>query len=187
MPEVRRWIALGVVAGLSATTMVGCSGESGSAGGAEVESPDLPPIYNPCDGLDFDAVQSELDVQLDVSEGTDRAPVCVFAPRNGDDPLVDVNYALFPGGLEQVIDQLGEAPRGARVLTPEIPGADDARIILNGGAVEGQVTGFVQNGDLVQTVNVVDPAPYRLPPLRRVTELILTDLAAFGAEEGPGT
>ena len=45
-------------------------------------------------------------------------------------------------------------------ISPTIEGADDARIVVNAYRKDLGVTGFVANGDLIQSVNIVDPAPY---------------------------
>ena len=65
--------------------------------------------------------------------------------------------------------------------TPTIPGADDARVVVNQSPQAYAVSAFLQNGSLIQTVNALALPPYDGPAVLRAVELILTQLSAARA------
>ena len=52
------------------------------------------------------------------------------------------------------------APRPPPSPLRRCAGADDTRLVVDSDAQQLYVSGFVQNGDLIQTVDAVDPKPY---------------------------
>ncbi|UMG94740.1 HAMP domain-containing histidine kinase [Nocardioides sp. TF02-7] len=118
------------------------------------------------------------------SPGTPTAPECRFRP-DGDsgEPVVTSSYLLWPGTLEDAWETMGQ-PADADVSEPRIPGADAARVVVD--VVERQlyVTGFVQNGDLIQNVNVVDPAPFDRQRVVAGVRSVLTVLSEHALESG---
>lgn len=162
-----------------------------ACGGEEVgPKPDLPSetpaLWNPCDVLDAAFVKAELGVDATEHAGAATKPECRFTPAEGSgDPVVTANYLLFPGTLEQAWETMGQPP-DADVRTPAIAGADDVRIVVNATADQLYVTGFVQNGDLIQQVDVVDPTPYAEKRVVRGVEAMLGRLSAHAEENAAG-
>lgn len=155
------------------------------SGDGEPES--LPPpsateaAWNPCDGLLASQVAATFDVEMTMETGTPAEPVCRFTPAGAGDPAVDANYMLFPDGLDAAFESMsGLDPDDVRRVTVE--GADDSRIVVDFTESELLVSGFVQNGDLIQTVDVVDPQPYDQTRNVRAVRLILGELSAHAVE-----
>ena len=73
-------------------------------------------------------------------------------------PAFDVNYLWFDGGLTEALDSMGKIP--GVVTDVDVPGADAARIVVHARRPAVFVTGFVQSGGLVQSVNTVQLKPY---------------------------
>lgn len=183
LPGLRR-TAL-VLALLPALALTACGGDD------EVgPKPDLPTetpaLWNPCDALDAAFVQEQFGVAATEHAGTPTKPECRFTPAEGSgDPVVTANYLLFPGTLEQAWRTMGQQD-DADVRTPTVDRADDARVVVNATKEQLYVTGFVQNGDLIQQVDVVDPAPYDEKRVVRGVVATLTALSTHAAETGAG-
>lgn len=172
---------------VAALTLVltGCSDDATDAAAEPTgEMPSFPTsgpaLWNPCDGLELTEVQRALSVELSVATGSPDAPQCTFTPTQDGEPALDVNYQLYPGSLEELVDTFGVPTEGSEidVTTPDVLDADDARLIVSVVDDTLAVTGFVQNGDLVQTVDVIDPQPY---DQARVVRGVREVLAAFSA------
>ncbi|MEJ7832837.1 MAG: hypothetical protein WKF79_07995 [Nocardioides sp.] len=175
-----RRIALTVPAGLAVVLLLGACSDDG-------EPDSLPPpsateaVWNPCDGLIASQVAATFDVEMTMETGTPAEPVCRFTPAGEGDPAVDANYMLFPDGLDAAFESMtGLDPDDVRRVA--VAGADDARIVVDFTDEELLVSGFVQNGDLVQTVDVVDPQPYDQARNVRAVRLILGEFAAHAVE-----
>lgn len=150
-----RWAALAVLTVL----LAGC-GDDDAVG----EKPDLPDetpaLWNTCDVLDPRFIEREFGSVTTEEHGTAALPECRFKPeKESGQAVVTSSYALFDSTLEEAWESMGQ-PEGAQVTEPDIEGADAARIVVDVVRKQLYVTGFVQNGDLIQNVNVVDPAPY---------------------------
>ena len=150
--------------------------------------PDLPSetpaLWNPCDAIDADLVQDAFGTVAKEQDGSPTAPECRFAPKESSgQPVVEANYQLFSGGLDAAWDAMGQ-PEDADVRTPSIPKADDARIVVAVVKQQLYVTGFVQNGDLIQSLNVVDPTPYDEDAVVAGTVRLLTAFSRH-ADESP--
>lgn len=117
-----------------------------------------PAVWNPCAGLAEPALQRAFGVGFTKEAGEPTAPRCTFTPTEKGGPALDANYMLFPAGLDAAWDSMGTL--AGDVEEVEISGADDARLVVKFSQGSLLVTGFVQNGDLIQIVNLVDPAPH---------------------------
>lgn len=182
----RPLLSLALTAALALTpTFTGCAGEE-PAPVAPPTDDAMPVAWNPCSGLDTPTVASLLEASYVARTGTEDAPTCTFTPDSDGEPVVDVNYQTFPGSLTELLDTFGaeQEPGRTRITTPEVEGADDARLIT---VVDDQtliVTAFVRNGLLVQILNVLDPAPYDRPELLAAVEELAADLAANAESSG---
>lgn len=185
-----RAVAAAVLTACLALVAAGCSGDDGG-GEALGERPDLPSdppqLWNPCDGLEPAAVAATFGTELTARTGTEDEPLCSFTPIEDGGPAVDVNYQLYPGTLDELLATFGEVQVEGRtdVTAPEVPAADDARVISDVGDDDVlAVTGFVRNGQLVQVVNALDPAPFDQRAVRRAVTELLTPLAEHASGSG---
>lgn len=140
-------------------------------------------LWNPCDGLDPRSLGKQLGAEVTEQHGTPTAPDCRFPPRAQGDPVLDANYMLFPAGLDEAFETMGRS-RTATVTAPRVRGADDARLVVEVDHRQLYVSGFVQNGDLIQTVNAVDPQPFDRRRLVRAVTWVLGELAAHARDAG---
>jgi hypothetical protein len=152
------------------------------------DKPDLPDetpaLWNPCDVLDSQLIEREFGSVATEVSGTPALPECRFKPEEkSGQAVVTASYTLFSGTLEDAWESMGQ-PEDAEVTEPTIEGADAARVVVD--MVRGQlyVTGFVQNGDLIQNVNVVDPAPYDEQQILAGVRSVLTTLSQHAVESG---
>lgn len=176
-------VALGVGAAMLLTA---CGGED--VGAKPTLPTETPALWNPCDALDVAFVKEQYDVDALEHAGSPTSPECRFTPvagATGGDAVVTANYLLFPGKLDDAWQKMGQQA-DADVRTPSIAGADDARIVVNATKKQLYVTGFVQNGTLIQQVDVVDPKPYDDKRIVRAVEATLTRLSAHAAQSGAG-
>lgn len=180
--RLRRGAALAAVAALVLSTAA-CSGEDTDEQDAQQSAPTPnEPIFNPCDGLDADQVGRLFGETFTVDAGTETAPLCVFKPSDEKGPAVDANYMVFPEGLDAVFDEMPDLDPKA-VSTVRVKGADDARIVVDSVHDQLLVSGFVQTGDLIQTVDVVDPKPYAQPKTVAAVRGVLGQLAKAAPKE----
>ncbi|WP_170286136.1 hypothetical protein [Nocardioides rubriscoriae] len=185
----RNLLVAGLLTSLLATGLSACTRDDPAAAPAPDAGRDVasaPPAWNPCSGLDVDPVSRLFAATYSVRLGTPDAPTCTFAPLTDGDPLVDVNYQTYPGSLAELLRTFGaqEQPGRTRVIAPRVPGADDARLIVDASADTLAVTGFVRNGLLVQILNLLDPRPYDRAQLLRAAERLMADLAANADSSG---
>jgi hypothetical protein len=147
--------------------LAGC-GDGGEVG----EKPDLPDetpaLWNPCDVLDPAFVEQQFGSVATEEHGTETAPECRFKPDEESG---------------EAWETMGQ-PRKAEVTEPEIEGADAARVVVSVVRQQLYVTGFVENGDLIQDVNVVDPAPYDEQQVVAGVQATLTTLSKHAAASG---
>lgn len=168
--------------------LAGCAGDDGS--GAPADDPadptaaaDAAPAWNPCGGIELAAVERALGGRLTMDRGTEESPRCALLPRREGGAVIDANYLVFPEGLDAAWEQMG-APDDGTVTEPDIPGADDARLVANAGSEALGVTGFVQNGAVVQVVNAVDTAPYDRAAVVAAVEETMRQLSSYAREGG---
>lgn len=172
-----------VLAGLAALAvgllLAGCSDPGTPQTQPSPSATEAP--WNPCDGLVASQVAATLGVEMTMETGPAAEPVCRLTPADEGGPAVDANYMLFPDGLAAAFESMtGLDPDDVREVA--VQGADDARIVVDFTAEELLVSGFVQNGDLIQTVDVVDPQPYDRARNVRAVRLILGELSDHAPE-----
>ena len=180
MPDPR----LAAVLAAGAVLLAGCGGDDTSA------KPVLPsqttPKWNPCDAIDSGLVRDAFGTVAKEEDGTPTAPQCRFAPAaDSGEAAVVASYLLFSGTLDEAWQTMGQKD-DADVRRPDIPAADDARIVVSTAKKSIAVSGFVQNGDLIQSLNVVDPAPYDEDRLVSGAERILTAFSRHADDAGAG-
>jgi len=148
---------------------------------------DKPALWNPCDALSPALIEQELGPRTRELDGTPTAPDCRFVPldKKAGDPVVSANYQLTPGNLGQYWKAMGQQ-KTADVTRPKIALADDARVVTSVKGHQLAVTGFVQNGDLYQVINIVDPAPYDKARTEKGIEALLTALSKHADETNAG-
>ncbi|WP_139980090.1 hypothetical protein [Nocardioides litoris] len=189
MRDLVRSVATAAAALALAGGLVACGGDDDAPTTGERPSlpADAPELWNPCDGLDPEAVSTSFGVRFTVRTGTDAEPQCSFAPTAEGDPAVDVSYQLYAGTLDDLLRTFGnqEVAGRTQVASPEVPGADDARVISD-VADDGTlaVTGFVRNGRLVQVVNALQPPPFQRPRIVTAVTAVLGGLAEHASESG---
>ena len=187
----RRSAALRPVAQVAGLVLVGlllaaCGG--GEKVGPKPDLPTEPPArWNPCDVLDPAFVKRSFGVAAVEHAGTPTRPECRFTPEDekSGEAVVTSNYILFPGSLEDAWKTMGQR-EDADVRRPRIAAADDARVVVSATRKQLYVTGFVQNGVLIQQVDVVDPAPYDKARIVRGVEATLTLLSRHADAKGVG-
>jgi hypothetical protein len=159
--------------------VAGCGDDGGPPPAAPTPTEAL---WNPCDALDAREVADRFGGAVTEEDGTATSPECRFTPRGKGDPVVDANYQLFSEGLDSVFEGMGR-PHGATISSPWVPGADDTRLVV---ATDDNlyVSGFVQNGDLIQTVDAVDPRPYDRKRLERAVTWALGQLSDLARDAG---
>lgn len=162
-----------------AATLTGCA--DGPAPTSQAAPPEAAPAWNPCTGLDIDTVAAEFGVTYATRLGSPDTPTCTFSPQTEGDPAIDINYQAYVGTLEELLKTFGVQVEKGRtsVASPTIDGADDARLITDVSTDDTlAITGFVQNGRLVQIVNVLDPGPFDRTALTAAARALMADLAA---------
>ncbi|SFC14411.1 Protein of unknown function [Nocardioides terrae] len=181
-------LLLGGLTTLSAL-LAGCSSDDSpsahatptSAAGSPTGSPSsapsaAAPTLNPCDAVDVAAVSRVLGSKLTKETGTAAAPRCTLTPVEKGGPAFDLSYLWFDQGLEAAWSSM-QVPAGT-VSRPTVPGADDARLVVNDSGSAYAVTAFLQNGKLIQSVNALALAPYDGPKVLHATKLLLRQLSA---------
>ena len=175
-----------VSAALTAVLAAGCSSSSSGSDGEPATPPGhpstAPALWNPCDGLEPPQVARLFRTTFTVDAGTPSEPACRFTPAADGDVGLDVNYQIFAGSLEELFATFGTAQASTEVTTVRVRGADDARLVVDTVDETLLVTGFVQNGRLVQVVNALDPDPAPRARVVAGVRALLTDLSAHADE-----
>ena len=182
--RARRTTGVAVLALVVPLGLAGCGGDEPAATTAPHSTASSTegavPGYNPCDGVDPKRVSRLLGEAVTEDVGTTEVPRCRLLPAADGGAVLDANYLYFPEGLDAAWEAMG-APDDGAITEPEVPGADATRMVVG---VEGDTlsaTGFVQDGDLVQVVNGVDPAPH---DRRRLLAAVTAVLAQVSAHAG---
>ena len=169
------------------TLLAGCGGTSSTDPSASSASPSASssqwPTINPCDGLRPAPVARALGWPLKVDEGTASNARCALLPVKKGGPTYELNYLWFPGGLDAAWNTIS-APKGA-VTRPKVPGADAARLVVYAAKKAYYVSGFVQNGALIQSFNGIALAPYDADRMRRSALVLLAQLSANAPRSQP--
>ena len=169
---------------LAALLLAGCGDDVAPKPDLPTETPAL---WNPCDALDAAFIEKQFGTVATEEAGEPTAPVCRFVPEEKTgQPVIEANYLQFSGGLDEAWDTMGQ-PEDADVDDPVIAGADAARVVVDVVKKQLYVTGFVQNGDLIHQVDVVDPAPYDEKRVVRGVRATLELLSRRAVETGAGS
>ncbi|MCB0895631.1 MAG: DUF3558 family protein [Nocardioides sp.] len=157
----------------------GTGSDSERAGAAKSQAADV--AWSPCDGLTAVEVSRLAGARVSEQTGTTDQPRCTFTPVGEGGPAYDVSYLWFDGGLDAALDSMGAIAQQLRPV--EVPGADAARVAVKPRTSGILVTGFVQTGGLVQSVNAAQLAPYDEQRLVSSTTALLGALAAAAPPE----
>lgn len=159
----------------------------GSGSAKPTFSSDAPALWNPCDAIDSALVHRSFGVQTKENDGTPSQPDCRFTPVDpkADSFALTATYQLTPIDLQTYWKAMHFSKK-ANVQRPKIALADDARMVVHYTTKLLTITGFVQNGDLFQVVNVVDPAPYDVRRDTTGVEAVLTSLSQHADQTGAG-
>ena len=165
-----------------ATSPAATSTAAPSSPGATTGSPSASPTgapFNPCDGLDVAAISKALRAPLKKATGTSAEPRCALLPRKKGDPTFNLSYLWFDGGLDAAWDSIPDDQKPTGTITePRVAGADAAKLIVQRKTNGYVVSAFLQNGDLVQSLNGVALPPYDAKAMARATDTILAQLSA---------
>ena len=176
----------------ASTLLAGCSGDADqptdptnpTSPTSTAEAEAAPATFNPCDGLVSERVSEQLGAEVTMDDGSATSPRCTFNPAAEGGPVLDANYSLFPDGLDAVFSSMTELDPDA-VQEVDVPGADAARIVTDFDDQQLFLSGFVQNGDLIQTIDLVAPEPYDQQQLTRGVRLILGEFSKHALTDSP--
>jgi hypothetical protein len=175
--EVRTNQAARPLAALAALLLLAACGSDGDPSTAGPTGTPTEGLWNPCDSLDTAAVSSWFGSEYTMDAGSLAAPKCTLSPADDGEPVIDANYLLFPEGLDAAFEAMTDLdPDDVRVV--QVPGADAAKIVVDFDNRQLFVSGFVQNGDLIQTVDVIDPQPYDASQMVHGVRLLLAEFSA---------
>lgn len=154
---------------LASLLLTGCSGSD------PAPPDDVADVgWSPCDGLTAARVSEIAGEPMEEQDGTTDRPRCTFTPKTEGGAAYDVNFLLFDGGLDAALDAMGAVSSQLHPVT--VPGADSARIAVRERESGIAVTGFVQVGGLVQSVNAAHLPPYDRDALVASTTDLLAEL-----------
>ena len=97
-------------------------------------------------------------------------------PKKSGGTAYELNYLPFKGTLAEAWKTMDV--KSGDVSRPEVAGADDARLVKQQGVSSYAVTGFVQNGSLIQSFNSVDLEPYDGDAIDRAALVLLDELSS---------
>ncbi|WP_028659744.1 hypothetical protein [Nocardioides insulae] len=172
----------GVDPGDLASASSAAAGAADEQGGVPESDASQSKPFNPCDGLKVGPVSKALGAELTLDTGTEDAPRCALVPVEDGGAAFTLNYLFFAGSLEEAWQTMDL--EGGTVTRPHIPGTADARLVTNRTKDNYVVTGFIENGDLIQTVDAVDPRPYDVAGVDAAVTEILTQLSAKAPDTG---
>jgi hypothetical protein len=159
-------------------------GLTACGGGSSADPTAQLPVVQPCDHIDTAKLGTVLGYAMTKHTGTADAPSCALTPVvTGGVIFSDVNYQWwYQGGLEDAWKTMSASIQGT-VSTVTIAGADDAKLVVRKDEKAAYVTGFLENGRLVQVVNGL-ARPQDVAKLTAATTEIMTELSA-GAPSTP--
>ncbi|MGH3350353.1 MAG: hypothetical protein ACRDPS_06760 [Nocardioides sp.] len=183
---MKNWIASGsapayaVLPALAALGLLaGCGADEPAKPSASASAPasdhGSEPVFNPCDGLEIAPVEKALGAELRVERGTSAAPRCALLPKESGGTAYELNYLPFKGTLAEAWKTMDV--KSGEVSQPKVTGADDARLVKQQGVNSYAITGFVQNGGLIQSFNSVDLEPYDGDAIDRAATALLEQLS----------
>jgi hypothetical protein len=177
----RRTAAGAVVLATALGALAGCGGDDEGPPPAAPSSTQA--LWNPCDALGAGGLGRRLGATVVEDDGTATEPRCGFTPEAEGDPVVAATYQIFSAGLDEVWRTMGHSET-ATVTRPRVAGADATRLVVEVDHAQLFVTGFVQNGDLIQTVNAIDPEPFDRARVSGAVVWALGRLSAHAEDAG---
>ena len=168
----------------AAGLLAGCGGSSGSSASTPASPAASPtatssaqPVVQPCDAIDTAKLKSVLGYAMSKNTGTKSKPSCVLTPAIRGGAVFQLNYQWwFEGGLAASWNTMSKSISG-KATTVTVPGADDARLVINRTKKADYVTGFVENDALVQVVDG-EALPKDAARLKRAVLEALAELSA---------
>lgn len=136
--------------------------------------------WSPCDDLTAEQVSTVVGESVVEQAGTADEPRCAFTPKAEGGAAYDLNYLWFDGGLDAALGAMGAT--GSQLRPVDVPGANAARVAVRERRTGLLVTGFVETDGLVQSVNVVQLAPYDADAVVDATTGLLAELATLAPE-----
>jgi len=155
--------------------LAGCGSSSAPSATPSSSTPNEPAVQ-PCRGLDATAISKALGSGVRINEGSKGDPQCALVPTHKGDPVFRLNYQWwFSGGLDAAFQTMtGDKGRASDI---KVPGAHAAKLVVQAAPKQFFVSGFVENGNLIQLVNGEALAPYSKPRMLAATRLILAELS----------
>ena len=157
--------------------LAACGGTSTpSAAGSDAPATQLPTVQ-PCDYVDVAKIGAILGYGITKNTGTASAPSCALTPQITGGAIFQLNYQWwYEGGLADAWKKMSKSIQGT-VSTIKVPGADDARLVVNATKKAITVSGFVEDGTLIQVVNG-EALPKDRARLLAATKEMLAELSA---------
>lgn len=134
------------------------------------------PTFSPCDHLSARLVGRALGVEVTEETGDVDNPRCAYLPVVEGGPTLNVNYVRFKGSFDEAWASMGDLPGDVSDL--EIDSANNARLVVNETQEAVVITGFVQTGSLIESVNAIQLAPFDRATMVRAATTVLTTLSA---------
>lgn len=155
-----------------------------SSGGGSDAAPSSAPTastspaaaWNPCVDLSAARVGRLLGARVTKETGTADAMRCAFLPVEKGGPTLNVTYLAFDGDFDRAFRAMGTIE--GTVSDVRVPGAKAARLVVHTTRGAAGVTGFVQVGSLIETVNALQLAPYDARAVVRATRDVMATLVA---------
>ncbi|GGO74236.1 DUF3558 family protein [Nocardioides deserti] len=171
--------------------LAGCSGGGGDedepAGASPHGGATTPAAtsWNPCDDVEPEEVGELLGSAVTEEDGEPGAMRCTYLPVEEGGPTLDVNYLWFDGSFAEAWETIGGDVAG-RVSDLDLPTADAARTVVQVTDDAVVVTGFVQTGGLIESVNAIVLDPGQRDSLLRATRGLLRLLSERAPERAAG-
>jgi len=167
-------LLLAALATALAATITGCGGATDPK--ADPSASASTPTFDPCAGLAAAPVAKALGAGLKVDRGTTGSARCALLPAKKGGPTYELNYLWFDGGLDAAFATM-TIPAGT-VTKPKVAGADAARLIVQKTSKAYYISGFVQNGNLIQSLNGIALKPYAAAKMHRAALVLLAEMSA---------
>ncbi|MDN4160928.1 DUF3558 family protein [Nocardioides abyssi] len=156
--------------------LAGCSGDDpdGSTSGDSPHGETSPAVaaWNPCDDVGPEEVGALLGAEVTEEDGEPGAMRCTYLPVEEGGATLDVNYLWFDGSFADAWETIGDDIAG-RVHDVDVPTADAARTVVQVTDDAVVVSGFVQTGGLIESVNAIVLDPGERDRVVRATEGLL--------------
>jgi hypothetical protein len=145
--------------------------------GSSADSATQVPTVQPCDAIDAAKVGAVLGYAMTKNTGSADAPSCALTPAVKGGAIFQFNYDWwFQGGLDAAWKTIAASVQG-EVADVTVPGADGAKLVTQETKKAAYVTGFVQNGTLIQVANGV-ALPRDMAKLKAATLEVMAEISA---------